>query len=220
MDVRPGLNIRVVTAIDFVKETVRVANAVIYDVDEPNFTISQTDPPLLKSMVDREIEITYLAREKDKLARCGFPARVTGFIDNYPLNRTHKVKAVVVSRLGEESPYNLRMFYRVEPRTRNGLAISLQGEPMHVLDISVGGAKLSYPKTLKMKANSFPDATLHIDAKKYSIRTRIVRTWDGNIDGFNPDLRFAAVEFLHSDANLERVLLKKIREIEVEDLQK
>jgi hypothetical protein len=108
------------------------------------------------------------------------------------------------------------MFHRVEPTSRSRLSMILSREPANVLDISCGGAKLSYPKTLLMRPNTFSEASLHIDSRVYSVRARIVRTWDGSIEGSVQGLRFAAIEFLHSDSNLGRVLSRKIREIEVE----
>ncbi len=216
MDIRPGLNIRVVTAVDLLKETIHVGSAVIYDTDGPTLTISQTDPPILKSMLEREIEITYLTKENGEPVRHGFPARIKEFVDQYQLNESHKVKAIVVAPRGEEGPYNLRMFYRVEPTSRSELSMTVSGEPVSILDISLGGARLSYPKTLVLHSNSFPEASLHIDSTTYSVRIRIVRTWDGSVDGFSQELRFAATEFLYSDNNLEQILSRKIREIEVE----
>jgi hypothetical protein len=219
MDIRPGLNIRVVTEVDLLKETIHVGSAVIYDMDGSTLTISQTDPPILKSMLGREIEITYLAREKNELVRFGFPARIKEFVDQYPLNPSQKVKALIVAKEERENPYNLPMFYRVEPTSKSRLAMTVSGEPVNILDISLGGARLSFPKTFVLDPNSFHEASLHIDSTVYSVRIRIVRTWDGSAEGFSQELRFAAIEFLHSDGNLGGILSRKIREIEVEPMR-
>ena len=218
MSIRPGLNIRVVTEVDLMKETIHVTNAVVYDIDGPTLTISQTDPPILASKIGKEIEITYLTREKGEQVRYGFPVRVKAFIDNYRLNSSREAKAVVVERKGEDSPYNLRMFYRVTPTSRSGLAIAICGQPVNVLDISLGGARISYSKTFPLQSNSWAEGALRIDSMVHAVNIRIVRTWDGSGDGFSNDLEFGAIEFVGVVSKLERELSRKIREIEVESL--
>jgi hypothetical protein len=219
MDLKPGTNITVVTGIDSVKERIYVRDAVIYDINGPTITISQTYPPLLRSMVGEEIEITYLVREKNDSARCGFPAEMKEFIDEYPYNPTHKVEAIVVIKKGEESGYNLRMFYRVEPTSRSGLAMTVEGKPVNILDISVGGTKLSCREDFLLPYSS-PRTILLIDSAAYPVEVRVLRMWEREIEGLGQKLRFAAIQFLNMNVDLERALSKKIREIEMENLQK
>ena len=59
--------------------------------------------PNLTSKIGREIEITYLTKEKGEQVRYGFPVRVKTLIDSYRLNSSQEAKAVVVERKGEDS---------------------------------------------------------------------------------------------------------------------
>jgi hypothetical protein len=219
MDLKPGINITVVTGIDSVKERIHVHDAVIYDIKGPTITISQTDPPLLRSLVGKEIDITYLVTEKDDRVRYGFPAEMKEFIDDYPYNPTHKVEAIVVVKKGQADSYNLRMFYRVEPTSRSGLAIAIEGKPINALDVSVGGARLSYSED-SLQLHSSPRTTILIDSTAYPVEVKVLRTWEREIEGLGRKLRFAAIQFLNMNVDLEDALSRKIREIEMENLRK
>ena len=189
----------------------------VYEADDgPSMILAQTDPPILKSMVDKEIFVTYMAREKKGMARFGFGARVTGFIESYKLNSSLEVAAVTVKKVGDACPYSIRMFYRVEPTSKSNLSAKVFVRDVNVLDISLGGMKFSFDKTLVVDPGNAVDIYLTLDGKPHMIEARILRVWDGDPGRSPPGIRFASAQFHNMARSLEAALSRKIREIERE----
>jgi hypothetical protein len=215
MDIRPGQNVRIVTDVDLDKERITVKGSIVYDVQGTTILLAQTDPPVLKSMLGKEIAVTYLTTEKGKTVRDGFPGKITEFVD-YTLSSGTPVKALKVEPTGEPKRYNVRMFYRVSPTGRSGIAMSIHGSPVNLLDLSLGGAKISYDPSLKLHEDTMAKTSLAMNEKIYDLEARILRTWDGASEGFDHGLMFAAIEFQVVTKAFEQVLSQKIRDIERE----
>ena len=221
MDLKPGTNITVVTGIDSVKERIHVHDAVIYDIKGPTITISQTYPPLSRSMVGKEIDITYLVTEENDCVRRGFPAQMKEFTDDYPYNPTRKVEAIVVVKKGQEDSYNLRMFYRVEPTSRSGLAIAIEGRPVNALDVSVGGARPSYSEDFLVPYSSAKDLPVVMGFDRIPVEVKVIRILGaGNGRAWSEaSIRGDSIPTT-SNVDLERALSRKIWEIGMENLRK
>ena len=219
MDLKPGLSVRIVTDLDVPREIIFVKSSIVYDAKEWNVILAQTDPPIVKSMLHKGIVVTYLVERNGVMVRHGFSARIVTFID-YALESGEMVNALVVERTGEERVYDIRMFYRVGPTNQSNLSMTIHGTPMNVLDLSLGGAKVSYDKSLKLQPNAVVNASMEMNGKSFAFVARILRTWDGESEGLSPNLRFASVEFTNMDNTVEHALLQKIRDIEREPLQK
>ena len=213
MDMSPGLAVRIVTGMDVPREIIFVKASIVYEVKGRAAILAQTGPPLLTSMLHKNIIVTYLIKRNEVMARFGFPARIVEFID-YTLSSGTLVKALVVEKIGEERPYNVRMFYRVVPTGQCDLFMTIQGTPIHVLDISLGGAKVSHDTSLELQSNAVVNASVEINGKSYSFGARVLRTWEG--EDFR--LRFASMEFTNMDKTLQYALSQKIRGIERESL--
>ncbi|OPY70487.1 MAG: Flagellar brake protein YcgR [Syntrophorhabdaceae bacterium PtaU1.Bin034] len=214
-NIRPGLTAKIVTEIDLVREKIRVKNSMVYDVVDDTIILAQTEPPISKSMIDKEIIITYLVKQKDEMVRYGFPAKLKELID-YNLASGQQVKALVASGKALPAPYSIRMFYRVAPTGKSGLEMYVQGQRVNVLDISLGGAKFSYPGTLRLQPDSALMVRIEIDETTYQIESMLLRTWEGDNERFRSELGFASVEFVNVSRPLEHALSRKIREIERE----
>jgi hypothetical protein len=219
MDIKPGLSIRIVTEVDVTRERIHVRGSIIYDVKEETAILAQTDPPILKSMLHKEVTITYLTKKNDVMVRHGFPARIVEFID-YSLNSGQQVRALMVERTGNEQPYSIRMSYRAAPTTKSELSMTIYGTVVNVLDISLGGARFSYDKSLKLEPDAIVNANIEMEGRPYSLEARILRTWYGDSEGPRHDLRFASAEFVNMSRTVEHALSRKIHEIERESLHK
>ena len=213
MDMSPGLTIRIVTGMDVPREIIFVKASIIYEVKGQTAVLAQTDPPLLTS--HKDIIVTYLVKRNEVRARYGFPARIVEFID-YTLSSGELVKALVVEKKGEERPYNVRMFYRVVPTGQYDLSMTIHGTRIHVLDISLGGAKVSHDTSLELQSNAVVNASIKRNGRSYSFGARVLRTWEGE----DVRLRFASMEFTNMDKTLQYALSQKIRGIERESLPK
>jgi hypothetical protein len=213
MDIRPGLNVRIVTDVDLTRERIFVKASTVYDVKGRTAILAQTDPPILKSMLNKDITITYLKRKSDAMERHGFLAKIVEFID-YSLDSGKMVKALEVEEIGEARPYNIRMFYRVTPTAHDGLTMEIDGTPINVLDFSLGGAKLSCDRSVRLKTDSVVNASIETGGRTYTVKARVIRTWDGESEGFSRNLRLASIEFVNMDRTTEQALLQKIQDIE------
>ena len=99
MSIRPGLSAKIVTDLDVVKERILVKGSTVHDVQEPVIILAQTQPPILKSMLHKEVIVTYLVKEKGDAVRHGFTAELVEFID-YALSSGQQAKALVVKKDG------------------------------------------------------------------------------------------------------------------------
>jgi c-di-GMP-binding flagellar brake protein YcgR len=191
----------------------------VYDVQEPATILAQTDPPILKSMLHKEVIVTYLVKEKDDMVRHGFTAELVEFID-YSLNSGQQVKALVVRRTGPEKPYNIRMSYRVSPTSRSSIVMSIHAHKVNIIDISLGGAKITYTKPLVLKHDEIVQIALEIDGTVHTSEAHVLRTWQGDPEGARRDLWFASTEFVNMSKTVEYALSRKIQDIERESRQR
>jgi len=219
MDLKPGLSVRIVTELDATKERIRVKSSTIYDVEGQTAILAQTDPPVLRSMLSRNIVVTYLFRKNEVMVRHGFPARILEFMD-YSLSSGRTVKALKVEKTGEAGPYSIRMSYRVAPTTHSKLSVTICGTPVNVIDISLGGARFSYDKSLRLQEDEVLGVRVEMDGSAYELQGRLLRTWNGMSEGLSHDLRFASMEFVKMDKSIERALSQKLQDIERESLRR
>jgi hypothetical protein len=214
MTVKPGMNVRIVTEVDLSRERIHVRNSAIYDVKGKTLILAQTDPPILKSMLNKEVVVTYVVAEKKELVRYGFPAKVTEFIDGFKLNSSQEVKALAVLRRSDPAPYSIRMFYRVEPTSKSNIGMAVYHKTVNILDISLGGVRFSHDRSLTLSAGLPVEVFVTIDGKTHRLEARILRTWDGDNEWMKDELGFASAEFQYMDKTVEHELSRKIREIE------
>jgi hypothetical protein len=218
MSIKPGLSVKLVVGIDPRTERVYARNSTVHDVDGDRLVLAQTEPWIRRSMLGKEITVTYLAKEKGRSLRYGFSAVITEFIDSYVLASAQEVRAVAVRRKTDPVPYNIRVYYRVEPTGRSGLDVSVLQKRVNVLDISLGGIKFTFDRSLELKAHAEVKVNFNIEGTVYGIDARILRVWEGENERLRNELAFASAEFLDVPAKLERALSRAIREIEREAL--
>ncbi|MBA4418010.1 MAG: hypothetical protein C0392_08890 [Syntrophus sp. (in: bacteria)] len=216
MNIKPGQNAKVVTEIDLAKELIHVKNSLVYEVNGPTVILAQTDPPVLKSMHNGDVVVTYLVREEDILTRYGFPAYIKEFFDDYKLISSQSVQAFAVTRTAEPALYSIRMFYRVEPTSRSRLHMYIYDKKVNILDISLGGVRFSFHRNLVPEVDAIIEIHFDIDGKTYVIEARILRIWEGDNACLRGELGFASAEFQQVSKALEHVLSRKIREVERE----
>lgn len=217
MDIKPGNTVRIVTGSDPAREKVFVKGSVAYDVRDHTAILAQTDPPILASMLGNEVIVTYLIRKNDVMVRHGVHGRIVEFFD-YVLASGRMAKAVKVEMVGEAEPYSVRTTFRVAPTGHSSISMAIRGTAIKVLDISLGGARFSYHKSLDLQPTTVVSASLKMDGRTYGLEARVLRTRDGINEGFGHDLRFASVEFVNLDRAVEHALSRKIRAVERESL--
>lgn len=219
MSIEPGSSAKIVIEIDPANDKVRVGSSTVYDVEGARFVLAQTEPPIARSMPLGQVVVTHLVREKGEMVRYGFPARVVEFVD-YTVASRNPAKALVVERTGRDAPYSIRMFFRVNPTGKSRVRMSVHKNRVNLFDISIGGARFSYPTSLVLKPNMVVEARIELQGRFHNLEARILRAWseDGEDEGRN--LKLASAEFLNVGGSLEHALSRQIFSIEREGLAK
>jgi len=212
---RPGSNVDIVVQIDFSSEKVDVRRSLIYDIlEEERIILSQTNPPLTSRNIGNKVAVTYLVKETDYLTRYGFYGKIVELIKDYKLSSSEPVVAIVVERETDPVKFNIRMHFRVKPGKDNGLIFSIEGNNVNIIDISIGGARITCPRNFNIDPRTIVRGVLSIDGKSFDIEARVLRVWEiptlQQIDG----LKFSAMQFLNLNRNAEDELAKKVGQIE------
>jgi hypothetical protein len=214
MSLRPELSIKLVVGTETGRERINARNSVIYAVNGEVLVLAQTEPSINSSMLNKEIVVTYLVKENGRDSRYGFPALVTELIDRYELSTDQDVRAIVVRKCTEPKPYEIRMCYRVGPSSKSGLTASIYDQKINVIDISLGGIKFSYHRSLRLDTDKVVEVRLEIAGEVHTVEARVVRTWEAEQTRFKTELRFAGAEFLNLSGKLEQELSRKILDME------
>ena len=216
MNLRPGLNINIVISVDHMRETIDVDNSVIHEIRDDMLIVAQTDPPISRTRLGQEILVTYLERLAGRMRRLGFSAIIAGFIKDYELSASVKGQAVALRVAGDAEEYNLRMFFRLEPPGGCGLQISIQGRPVNLIDVSIGGARFSYEKSVGLSVGDDVALTVLVDRRAYAVGARVLRVWDPESDRIRKTIGMASVQFIDMEAQVKNILARKVRDIERE----
>jgi hypothetical protein len=208
--VRPGLNVRIVTEIDPMNETIRVRASNIYEINGDALILAQTEPPL--AGFPHEVVVTYLTGNGEAKRR-GFSALVTEVI-NYRLAGGLEVEALAATKTGEPCPFSLRMFHRVRPTDESRLRVYVGGVRVDVLDISLRGVRFKYHKDLTLQTGHMLQISLDIGPVTYDLQGSIARTWESDEFVSWTQFGFASAEFVTIDSAVERALLRKLHQIE------
>lgn len=214
MEIKPGLNISIVLSIDYRRETLDIKRSIIHDVNGDLLIIAQTDPLISRTHLNHEVYLTFLQNDYSQASRYGFPARIIEFLKDFKLSSQQEVQAVVLRRIGDLQPHNLRMFYRLEPPGNCGIDIFINGYKVNILDISIGGASISHAKIHPFKIDEEVKLMLVIDERAHQVNARVIRIWQSDDIRMLNSIGFASLQFLSLDGHLKNTLGCKIRDIE------
>jgi hypothetical protein len=220
IDIKPGMSVNLVAGVDIMKENTDVRNAIIYDVDGVNITLSQTNPPLTKYHIGKEITITYLNKQNNGVWRNGFSGKVLNILKDYNLFSSNKVQAITVIRESCFKTCDLRMHYRVRPISRSGINLYVEDEKANLIDISIGGVRFCRSKKLSVKPGKIFEITITIDEQKFSVDAKCVNVWHYSEYAKQQDLEYVSVQFLNIDKKCAHLLSGKILTIQRELLSK
>lgn len=216
MNIRPGLNINIIVNIDHMRETVDVGNSIIHEMAGDRMIVAQTDPPISRTHLGKELFVTFLDRSGGQPRRFGFPAIVVEFIREFELSSALKVQALTLRKAGDFEEYNLRMFYRLEPPTDCGIRIVVEGKGVNLIDISIGGARFSHEKVFPFSVGEPVKLCLYVDDVPYTVEARVLRVWEPENERIRKTIALASVQFTDMEAHLKNVLARKIRDVERE----
>jgi len=220
VDIRPGMSVNVVLNVDVDKELADVRNAVVYDVDSSGIVLSQTNPPFTKYHIGKEITVTYLVKRKEGPIRIGFSGKVLNILNDYSLHSSKTVQAVNIIRESELKIYDLRMHYRVNPKSDSGIHLYVGNEKVNLLDISIGGARFCHPIDNPIELGVMIKMILTIDWERFDVEAKSVNVWYPSEIGRRADLEYVSVQFFKMDKKCSHLLSGKILAIQREFLSK
>jgi glutaredoxin-related protein len=219
-EVNPGMSVNIVANVDMAKEITEVRNAIVYDVDGAKLVLSQTNPPFTKYHLDKEITVTYIVKGEDTLSRVGFSGKLVGILKDYSLYSSNVVQALNVLRKGGLKTYDLRMHYRVSPKSDSGIHVYVGGERVSLIDISMGGARFCHSKDRPIESRTILNIILELDAEKFNLEAKTVNVWHPSEAGRRADLEYVSVQFMKLDRTCSHNLSGKILAIQRELLSK
>ncbi len=212
--VRPGSSVDVLLERDDLKNSIRLLKAMIYEVAGERITISQTSPPLTKDHLGHLVSVTYLVKNEGKAARFGFAARILEFIKDYEIASGDRVAVPVLQMQGAPEPMNIRLHFRVRPKSDSGLSLSCGGKGVNLLDISLGGVGFSHGDTRSFKAGESIRLQVNVDERRFHVEARVVRVWLSEPPPGSPYLQFVTAKFPTLERGLEHALSRKIMMIQ------
>lgn len=212
-ELRIGSRIDIVFENEFEKVNAHYMKAVVYDSESKNIVVSQTSPPLNLYFVNRRVLITYLARSRKRILRFGFAARLVDLLANYQLSSNKVVEALVLKQMEEPQQIDYRMYFRVKPPSRSNINLFFQENKVNLIDVSLGGAKFTYPKSHLFQYGDVVKFNLMIDSKTFEIDTRVRNV---SIPEFsvNKTIQFVSIKFEYDDKQISALLGKAILSIE------
>jgi hypothetical protein len=216
MEIKPGLTVNIIINIDYRKEIVETKNSIVHDIVGSRIIVAQPDPPISRTHIEETIYVTYLEKEQGKPIRYGFQAKIVDFIKNYELAAQQTTQAIELYKESGPEPYNLRMFYRLEPPGNCGIDIFIDGNRMTILDISIGGASFSHNKIHHFKEKEEIRVVLVVGERIYQIDSRVVRIKEPENERMKKSLEFVSIQFLNVDGHIKNELGRKIRDVERE----
>lgn len=219
-DIKPGMSVNIVAHVDMGKELIDVRNAMVYDVEGTRIILSQTSPPFTNYYIGKDITLTYLVKKKDSLSRIGFSGKVDKILDDYNLYSTKTVQAVSIIRHSVLTTHDLRMHYRVKPKSDSGITLFFGDERASLIDVSIGGARFCHAKNNPVDVGTIIQIVLALDEDKFTIDAKAVNVWHPYDIERRSDLEYVSVHFLKLDKTCGHLLSGKILSIERELLSK
>jgi len=180
----PQGRVDLILKIDLVKESIDVRPTIIYDViDKKAVILAQTDPPVRKSMVGRQVEATFLTNwvHTGRPQRLGYRTTIRGFLPEYKLRSGGAEQALIIGcpRQGLKET-SVRLHYRVTPTQEDGLSIQVEDCPgqVHLVDLSLAGMLISIDGRVGFKIGQELDLVLQIKENSLAIKVKTVRFFE------------------------------------------
>ncbi|MCX8110830.1 MAG: PilZ domain-containing protein [Syntrophorhabdaceae bacterium] len=213
-NIKPGLIIKVMVDAEEINKISEARGSIIYDVMDEEIIIGQTDPPISESRLNQSAIVTFVIKEKKHKNRYRFNVRILEIIKKYRLSSMHTVQAIKLLKTSEPEPHNLRMSYRVELPHGSGIEMFIYGIKVNIIDISLGGARISHNRTYKFEEGTILKVTIIIERMEFEIDALVVRKWLPQDPRYHETLEFMALEFLSMNMKLQNILARKILEIQ------
>lgn len=156
---RPQTQLELIFDVDLINDFIDVRTATVLDMLEDRIIVTQSDPPVVKSMIGRSPEATFVRRDPvtGDIMRWGWRSQIREIIENYKLRPddalTQTALALACPSIGGLTETNARMDYRLT--ITDDRKISIQTHPsfgrVSLLDFSAGGVLIAIPRPPQAK---------------------------------------------------------------------
>ena len=148
INIRPQHQVELVVSRDLLGEGMDVRQSIILDTDDAGrLYLAQTTPPLLRSDIGRDLELSFLSRYRDvpggRWLRVGYHAPILDVIAKYQVTPDFTEPAIAVDGPKELKARSLRLAFRVAPPEDLDLRLVLIPgyDSVGLLDFSATGAR-------------------------------------------------------------------------------
>ena len=156
---RPQTRLDLIFDVDLINDYIDVRSAMVQDITPNHIIISQSDPPILKSMVGRSLEATFVRRDpvSTEMVRWGWRCQVLEIMPNFKIRpedeNAFPAVALSIPQAGGLTETNARMDYRLSITSEK--KITIQTHPsfgrVTLLDFSAGGVLIGIPRPPQAK---------------------------------------------------------------------
>jgi len=101
----------------------------------------------------------------------------------------------------------------VDLSSSEDISMTVGDKKVNLLDISIGGAKISHRGALDVTSGDLFSVKLLMDEKEFPLEARVLRTWHPSTEAGSL-IEYVSLEFLNTDKRLQDLIGKKIRNIE------
>jgi hypothetical protein len=213
-EVRAGLTLDIIFENELNRPKAHYMKAVIYDCEKNFIIVSQTSPALSALFIGRRLLMTFLVRRDNRIFRMGFPAELINIIPDYEISSGNTVDALRCRKTGDPEPMDFRMTFRVKPPSNTDVCLFVEEQKVSLLDISIGGAKFTYPRRHVFRAGDKMIFKLIIGREMFNVDAVIRSVRHADDSAANKLLQYVSVEFRYSDRAVEASLGKAIMNIE------
>lgn len=156
---RPQTRLDLIFDVDLINDYIDVRSAMVQDITPNHIIISQSDPPILKSMIGRSLEATFVKRDpvSTEMIRWGWRCQVLEIMPNHKIRPEDETGfpavALSIPPVGGLTETNARMDYRLSITSEK--KITIQTHPsfgrVTLLDFSAGGVLIGIPRPPQAK---------------------------------------------------------------------
>lgn len=217
----PQNRLDLIIEVDLARETIDVRSTIIYDFDEDdNLVVAQTSPPVLKSKVGRQIEVTFTVfdPERGQPRRFGYQTKIIKYIPDYEI-RSGVVEPALVITLpkGKVRESAVRLHVRVQPTADHEPQVRIletEGQ-VNLVDISLGGLLMSYVGPAEFASEQHLDLELSMMRQKMPLRGKVIRAFDQDRSKFV----YIAFQFQDLTPDQTRLIQEMVNRIMRDELQ-
>ncbi len=208
-DIRSGMSVDVIFEGDEKKSQIPHLQTMISSITGQRIALSQTAPPVTMERKGKRLLVTFLETNEGVSVRHGFWAKLQAFAV-HEISPSQSIPVLIIERETEPKKHDLRMHYRIKPLMNSGITVSFQGAPVTIVDISVGGLRISAKNAFSFEVHDTITITLGIDDMKFKIEGKVVKSWHPLSTGAGGRLYYATIQFLTNLSVRESLLSKKI----------